>query len=101
MDTPPAQQPRPRRREGAIYLEHQRRTLTGPGVTDAEMTLDHLLATGMSLPDAYRAVAAETALMLAMAIICPDRDHDRELALADLAVALNDEAASVENQGRR
>lgn len=94
MDKPPlpAQSARPRRRQGSIRLEHQRRTLTGPGVTDAELALDHLLATGSSLPDALRAVADQVAMNLAMAVICPDRDHAGELALADLAVALNDEA---------
>ncbi|WP_287922268.1 hypothetical protein [Cellulomonas sp.] len=81
-----------------MRLVQQRRTITGPRVRDAEAGLDHLLARGASLPVALRAVADETAMTVAEAIICPGRDPARELALADLAVALRDEAGLLETR---
>jgi len=99
MEQPPPPA-RPRRAPGSIHLERQRRTLSGPGVADAEVALDLHLAAGSDLPSALRAVADETAVTLAEAILCQPRDPAHELALADLAVALRDEATHIDNLSR-
>ena len=100
METPP---PPPRfcPEHPSVRLVQQRRTFTGPGVAEAEEGLDHLLAQGTSLPVALRVVADATAMTLAEVIVCPGRDADRELALADLAVALRDEAGLLETHRER
>ncbi|MBD8059020.1 hypothetical protein IC607_08570 [Cellulomonas sp. JH27-2] len=99
METPPPPA-RPRHAPGSIRLEHQRRTLTGAAATDAEHALDLHLAAGMSLPAALRAVADEVAMALAEAVLCQPRNHTREAALADLAVALRDEATLIDHRSR-
>lgn len=103
MDTPPPPSAPHKRTVATVRLVQQRRTLLGPGVREAEEGLDHLLRRGTSLPVALRVVADEVALMLAMTILNPDADRDRdparEHALAVLVVALRDEAELLDARG--